>query len=296
MSTEPTNIKQQLEAEQTAIAAITDPLEQALAQAAFTARVSTIKGERGAKNKFVSATQELARYRAEKALKNQTTDQETEESQLVAARDAALTASKTKPITNAKLKALKKAEKDLEAFRAKRDSAIEKTFAKLPDVIAYLEAEGWKISTSTAYEHKQDGKIKTNQDGKYTLNAVLDYARQHLQRKDGTEPDDKTNLQEQKITAEIRRIEADAETRELKLKERRGELIPRDHVEVELSSRARDLDAHLDAFFRSAAGRIIKIVGGDMQKAPDLITFMRGAKKQAMDNYARPIHGPNEEE
>lgn len=219
-----------------------------------------------------------------------------EEIRLVEARDAALVAAKTKPITNAKLKTLAKTERELEQYRERLEVAAGQLFAKLPDVITYLDAEGWKISTSTAYEHKQDGKIKTNSEGKYTLNAVLDYARQHLQRKDGTEPDDKNSLQEQKITAEIRRIEADAETRELKLKERRGELIPRDHVEVELSSRARDLDAHLDAFFRSAAGRIIKIVGGDMQKAPDLITFMRGAKKQAMNNYARPIHGPDEEE
>lgn len=223
-------------------------------------------------------------------------DIDQEEKKLIEARDAALIAAKTKPVTNAKLKALQKAERDLESFRSKRESENSQTFAKFADVVTYLDEEGWKISTSTAYEHKQDGKILPGPGGKYSLTAVLEYARQHLQRKDGSGPDDRLNLQEQRLLAEIRRVEADAESRELKLKERRGEMIPRDHVEVELSSRARDLDSHLDAFFRASAGKIIKMVGGDMQKAPDLISFMRGAKKQMMDNYARPIHGPDEEE
>lgn len=223
-------------------------------------------------------------------------DPDQEETRLIQARDAALLAAKTKPLTKVKVKALDKAERNLKLFQIQRESEAERSFSKFADVVTHLDAEGWKISTSTAYEHKQDGKIRPGANGKYSLAVVLEYARQHLQRKDGSGTDNVSNLQEQRLSAEIRRIEADADHREMKLKERRGELIPLDHVEVELSSRARDLDAHLDAFFRSAAGRMIKIVGGDMQKAPDLITYMRAAKKQMMDNYARPIHGPEEEE
>ena len=223
-------------------------------------------------------------------------DLDQEEIRLVQVRDAALLAAKAKPMTKAKLATLQRAERELEGYRAKRENESGQSFAKFADVVTYLDTEGWKISTSTAYEHKQDGKIRPGANGKYSLSAVIEYARQHLQRQDGSGVDNVSSLQEQRLSAEIRRIEADADTREMKLSQRRGELIPRDHVEVELSSRARDLDAHLDAFFRSSAGKMIKLVGGDMQKAPDLITFMRGAKKQMLDNYARPIHGPDEEE
>jgi hypothetical protein len=219
-----------------------------------------------------------------------------EEARLVAHRDDALELAKRKP-TGANLKSLKKAEAALKAFRTSRyESGGEHLFDSLMDVVAYLDAEGWKISRSSAYEHRDDGKIRPGPDGKYTLSAAQDYARQHLQRKDGSATDDMINLQEQKLKEEIRRISSDAGLRELKYKERQGELIPREHVEIELAARASDLKTHLDASARSSAGRIIKMVGGDPQKAPDLISFMLGINRKVLDNYSRPIQGPEEDD
>jgi hypothetical protein len=218
-----------------------------------------------------------------------------EETRLVKQRDDALALAKHKP-TGANLKALKKAETALGEFRAARyESADEQTFDSIMDVVAFLDTDGWKIGKSTAYEHKDEGKIRPGIDGKYTLSTVQEYARQHLQRKDGSNPI-AANLQEDKLRGQIKMISADAEMRELKLQERRGELIPREHVEVELAARAGDLKTHLDASARSASTRIIKLVGGDIQKAPELISFMLGINRKVMDNYSRPIQGPDEEE
>lgn len=219
-----------------------------------------------------------------------------EETRLVKHRDDCLELAKRKP-TGANLKSLKKAEAALVDFRAARyESAGEQIFDSLMDVIVFLDADGWKISKSSAYEHKDDGKIRPGSDGKYTLSTVQEYARQHLQRKDGSASDEKSNLQEQKLLEEIRRISSDAAMRELKLRERQGELIPREHVEIELAARAGDLKTHLDASARSSSGRIIKLVAGDPQKAPELISFMLGINRKILDNYSRPIAGPDEEE
>lgn len=217
-----------------------------------------------------------------------------EETRLLQHRDDALELAKRKP-TGANLKSLKKAETALGDFRAARyESGTEQTFDSLMDVVAHLDTAGWKIGKSTAYEHKDDGKIRPGGDGKYTLSTVQKYAQDHLQRKDGGSPT-ATNLQEEKLRGQIRQISTDAEMRELKLLERRGELIPREHVEVELAARAGDLKTHLDASARSASTRIIKLVGGDVQKAPELISFMLGVNRKVLDNYSRPIQGPDEE-
>ncbi len=217
-----------------------------------------------------------------------------EETRLLKHRDDCLELAKRKP-TGANLKSLKKAETSLGDFRAARhESTSENTFASIVDVVAHLDAEGWKISKSTAYEHRDDGKIRPDTDGRFTLSIVQEYARKHLQRKDGGNPDT-ISLQEEKLRGQIRQISSDAEMRELKLKERQGELIPREHVEIELASRAGDLKTHLDASARSSATRIIKLVAGDIQKAPELISFMLGVNRKVMDNYSRPIQGPDEE-
>jgi len=223
-----------------------------------------------------------------------------QETALITARDAALEAVQVKP-TGANRKAYRKAVRDLEGFlRAKQEpDSGEQTFASILDVVNHLDQQGWKISKSTAYDHwKKEGKIKARTAGGFTLSAVQEYARLHLQRKDGTsgEKESEDNLQQQKITAEVRRILSDAEMRELKYRAALGELMPKSQVEIELSERASNLKNYFNSVARSSAGRIIKIVKGDPQKAQELITFLLGLNKKAFDNYSRPIQGIEDEE
>lgn len=215
---------------------------------------------------------------------------------LRAAVTAALELAKHKP--TAKNRAtLRRAQKELEEYlqqQAAPESA-ELTFGGIMDVVDYLDAQGFKISKSTAYDHwRKEGKISARPDGGFTLSAVLDYAHTHLSRKDGR-PAGPVNYAEEKQRAEVRRITSDAEMRELKLRERIGELIPRSQVEVELSERATNLKNYFDAVARSAAGRIIKIVGGDPQKSQELISYLLGINRKAFDNYSREINLDDQE-
>ena len=62
-------------------------------------------------------------------------------------------------------------------------------------------------------------------------------------------------------------------------------------MEIELAERVTDLGSYFDAVFRKGAGRMIKIVGGDPQKAAELIEWLLAMRRKAFDNYARPIKG-----
>lgn len=214
---------------------------------------------------------------------------------LTAARDQALEIATGSP-TGKNRKALRDAQKAIEEYhRAQAEPAGTEILSGIGAVIEYLDGEGWKISRSTAYDHwKKEGKLRARSDGRFDLAAVLAYARDHLQRKDGSPAS--ANLAEDKQRAEIARIQADAATRELKYRQLTGELMPRSQVEIELSERASSLRGYLDAVARSASGRVIKLVGGDPQKSAELIAWWLAMNRKAMDNYARPIKGLEEEE
>ncbi len=219
------------------------------------------------------------------------------EAELTTARDLALEEVQAKP-TCANRKTYRQACKALEDFlkaKAQPDTG-EESYTGIDEVLTWLQGDGWKISRSTLYEHRDQGKLRANQDGMYPVSRVQEYAHRHLRKLDGTSGSEVEDLQQRKTEAEVRRILSDAELRELKLRTALGELIPRSQVEIELAERAGNLKNYLNAVARSSAGRVIKLVGGDPQKAPELISWWLAMNKKAMDNYSRPILGLEDEE
>lgn len=115
---------------------------------------------------------------------------------------------------------------------------------------------------------------------------MLEYAATHLSRIDGAP---EGTLAEEKLRAEIERIKADAATRELKLRQLTGELIPKSDVEFMLSERAVALKNYLDAIARTGSARVVKIVSGDATKTNDLTAWWLAMNRKALDNYARHL-------
>jgi len=219
-----------------------------------------------------------------------------QEQQLRTAAEAAFALAKEKP-TGANRKAYKLAEKALDDYlRALAEVDGEPVYKNIPELVEALDAAGWKISISTAYEHRDAQKLNLRSDGRIGEAEAIDYARRHLSRKDGTSVDTEENPQAQKVREEILRIRADRQQRELKYQEQLGQLIPRNQVEIELAERASNLRTYHEAIARSSAGRIVKIVGGDPAKTSELVVYLLGLFKKAMDNYSRPIKGFEEQE
>jgi hypothetical protein len=223
-----------------------------------------------------------------------TTSIDQEEARLIASKDDAFKSAKRRP-TTANMRTYKKAEKALADFLKARHEPEETSFSNVLKVVEYLDGEGWKVKKSSAYEHVDDGKLAPQKNGTFALSAVLEYAGLHLQKKDGSTVDGE-DLQRQKVVAEIRRIGSDADMRDLKLRQLMGELVPKADVERQLAERAADLKSYLDNVARTASTRIIKLVGGDPQKAPELIAFQLGVNRKAMDNYSRPLQDSDVDE
>lgn len=218
-----------------------------------------------------------------------------QEAALRVAADEALDRASRKP-TQANRKAHKEAEGALLQFiKERHEPEIETSFKGLPEVLAYLEAEGWKIGKTKLYDDFNSQRLPAEKNRSFRLSTVLDYARTNLQKNDGTKGGDAVSLQEQKQNEEMLRIRIDRQQRELKYKESSGELIQKSDVEGELAKRGIFLKTDRKNVWRSGAVEIIKLVGGDPQKAPMLIAYGCNMEDEIMDRYTRPIQGFEED-
>lgn len=169
---------------------------------------------------------------------------------------------------------------------------IEETDAPLDDVLAvveYLTKAGWRIKKSTAYNHRDKGWLRPGADGKYTRAAVDKYANQKLKRLDGKQKDRIERINANRQEAETRKIIAQAQREELKLKIAEGQYVPRETLGRELSYRIMVFKVDGETFCRSQAGSIIelfldgleaKLISWGKEKHPDKMELITEIVKE----------------
>ena len=163
-----------------------------------------------------------------------------------------------KPGAKARIDDLKAAERALEDFaetlweqhfkeETKEAEGQPESLPNLLAVVDYLGKQGWSIKKSAVYKHRKEGKIRPGKDGKYKIRDVEEYAKKNLQRLDGSDPV-ADSLLEEKARAEVRYKTAKATREEMALSRDQGELISRDEVQAEWSSRNVELKTALLAW------------------------------------------------
>jgi hypothetical protein len=157
----------------------------------------------------------------------------------------------------------------------------------IPAVVDYLDGQGWKISKSAAYKHKKEGKLRPGSDGRFSFRAVDKYARQWLEKKDGSESESAEDLQAQKAQAELEKIKAQARHWDTKTKIELGQYVPREDWDRELAARARVFKSDIENFIRTEATEVIRIANGDPDKAPDLIEYYLRQAETWMNRYTQ---------
>lgn len=157
----------------------------------------------------------------------------------------------------------------------------------IPAVVAWLDAAGWKISKSAAYKHKKEGRLRPGADGLFSVKGVEKYARQWLEKKDGTAAGSGEDVQDEKARAELEKLRAQARHWDTKTRLELGELVPREDWDRELAARARVFKSDIDNFIRAEATEIIRLVDGDASKAPDLIDYYLRRAEEWLDRYSQ---------
>jgi hypothetical protein len=165
-------------------------------------------------------------------------------------------------------------------------------------VVKWLQNEGYDIKKSTVYKHRSEGKLIADKTGRYPVSSVKRYARNWIIPLPGsTPPANVIDLQEKKLIAEARKIEAQAEHWELKTKIVAGEYVERDAFGRELAARAMVFRSDMENFIRSHGVDIITTVKGDPLRLPDLISLYLDQLENWLSRYSEPdsLFGDEEE-
>jgi hypothetical protein len=161
------------------------------------------------------------------------------------------------------------------------------------EITRYLKDAGYKVSQSTVYKHRDEGRIPAQKDGTFLVTDVDRYASMHLKPLDGSKHTEATeDLQKKKLEAETRKAGAQADHWEMKTLKDSGQYIDRDLFNGELASRATIFKNDLETFFRSNAGEIIRKVDGEVGKSPDLIDYCLDRLEVFLGRYSVPKKWP----
>jgi hypothetical protein len=159
------------------------------------------------------------------------------------------------------------------------------------EVVKYLQGlERYKVSQAAVYRHRDHGKLRPQPDGTFLVKDVDRYAGIFLKLKDGSgglrAHQAAPAIADDKAAAEARKVSAQAEHWEIKTRILKGEYIERSAFEAALARRASIFKSDVENFIRSNSSEMIKLVGGDDLKAPDVIEFWLQASEKWLARYS----------
>lgn len=157
-------------------------------------------------------------------------------------------------------------------------------------VLAYVQDAGRKLGQTKFFEDVKRGRLKKQADGSFRRRDVDRYMTSLPLREtpDGV-VERAAERQRKKEEAEIRKLRADADLRELELSVRRGKYIPREEVYCELAARALVLSSGLRTAFEARALELVETAGGDPCKAAALTRALEQLVDEALNDYAREM-------
>lgn len=168
---------------------------------------------------------------------------------------------------------------------------MSEAFKNIPALLAWLDEQGWKVSKSTLYAHKKDGRLRPNSEGEFDAAEVEKYARRWLERKDGSPApvNELDEIRARKERAAADREEYQARLAAVKAAVAEGRYVERGQVEHQLAARAAIFKSDGVNWVQANAGQIIAVVEGDPVKAPDLVEMMLKSLEAWLDRYSQPI-------
>lgn len=187
----------------------------------------------------------------------------------------------------AELRDYEAAKKALEECRRKKAAEQEpdkQAFKNILEVLDYLQAEGWKIQKSALYSKQY--AIKKQSDGAMLKKDVDDFASRYLRKLDGSDMEE--GDLSKKTEAEVRKLLAEAEKKEIEVSQLRGEVVDRSEVEQQLAARAAFLKNSLEGFFHSMTPRLIEKAEGNQARTPEVVEFCLSELAELFDHYSKP--------
>ncbi len=159
-------------------------------------------------------------------------------------------------------------------------------FRNLRDVHTYLLAQGYKATLRTVQNHRKAGKLAATSKGNFGRKTVDSYAAEFLPLVETSTTPKVGSLQAEKLAAEARYKRAQAEAAAFDLDVKKNKYILREDFARELAARAIVLDHELTYAFQAHAPEMVRMVGGDPTRTPDLIAYLMEMKEGVLNLFS----------
>lgn len=167
---------------------------------------------------------------------------------------------------------------------AKKKNDYAPSFPSLFAVLDHLDAAGFKISKSKLYRDRDKGLIMVENDGSVLEVSVREYALT-LERIEG-DIGNMGDLHAQKTAREVKSLDVKIAKQTLDLEVAQGKYILRSDFETELAARAVVFESGFRHFFSAQAREFIALVGGKIDKTPDLLQALNDGLDEQLNQYA----------
>lgn len=179
--------------------------------------------------------------------------------------------------TSARLNDWQKAEAALETcvieLSAKHfEGDDDRPLTDIAAVLKYLQAGDWRVTKTSLYRHRKEGKIAPRRDGGFAVRDIEKYARTWLKQKStGKKLAEKSEeMQSRKLSLEISVKEEELKRIRFANERERGLYIPRSQVDLEQAALVGILDAALRNWVQAELAEWVRLVGGDVRRIGEL--------------------------
>lgn len=158
------------------------------------------------------------------------------------------------------------------------------------EAVEWLKGRGYKIGKSKFYADVKAKKIKLRNDGMVPVAELERYV-----RAEGLAPlsrstemtQEEMDLEEQKKRKEIEKLDWEIKKREFEFDKDHSKYIPREHLELELASRAGVLDSTLRTRIKEHARDLVHEMGGSPEHVPEFVSRVSDILDECMNEFCR---------
>lgn len=150
----------------------------------------------------------------------------------------------------------------------------------------YLRTQGYKVADSTFGLHFRQGKIARGEEGRFSPDGLLGYAKVHLEPSVSAEDLRQSSAVVEKINADADLKTVRAKRENLRLEKELGVLMPRAEYEDEMARRALFFKSEIDGFIHRKGGELIRLVEGQESALAPLVSWWKKETADWMDAWA----------
>jgi hypothetical protein len=178
------------------------------------------------------------------------------------------------------------------------EESTPQVFKNVFAVYKWLKANDYKVSKSKLYndagKDPEKALLRMEPDGTVTIEAVRRYlnhpeagVREHMEKVQAGTDHELKEYQRRTVIAKMRKVENEVEQQEIEIQTKRGELLPREDLYLEMAGRTSVLEQGFKGLVQVRAADWVHVAGGDVNRSAELREAILAEFDVLLNEFAR---------